>query len=107
MTFRFILSTLKEALSMRNTRLWMAISGATGLLFFLIANFTDFFVGLNIVSGLIQIVINIFVFVTWLRGYLASHGRERFVAFFGIIAPPILACITLYRVIIPFFTELG
>ena len=84
----------------------MAISGATGLAFFLIANFTDIFVGLNIVSGLIQIVLNIFVFVTWLRGYRASHGRERFVAFFGVIAPPILAGITLYRVIIPFFTSL-
>lgn len=91
---------------MRNNRLWMAISAVTGLAFFLIANFTDFFVGLNIVSGLIQIVLNIFVFVTWLRGYRASHGRERLVAFFGVIAPPILAGITLYRVIIPFFTPL-
>ena len=91
---------------MRNNRLWMAISGATGLAFFLIANFTDFFVGLNVVSGLIQIVLNIFVFVTWLRGYRASHGRERFVAFAGVVAPPILAGITLYRVIIPFFTSL-
>jgi hypothetical protein len=84
----------------------MAISAATGLAFFLVANFTDLFVGLNIVSGLIQIAINIFVFVTWLRGYRASHGRERFVALFGVIAPPILAGITLYRVIIPFFTSL-
>ncbi len=90
---------------MRNNRLWMAISAATGLAFFLIANFTDLFVGLNIVSGLLQIVLNIFVFVTWLRGYRASHGRERLVAFFGVIAPPILAGITLYRVIIPFFTS--
>ena len=91
---------------MSNNRLWMAISGATGLAFFLIANFTDFFVGLNIVSGLIQIVINFFVFVTWLRGYRASHGRERFLAFFRVIAPPILAGITLYRVIMPFFASL-
>lgn len=91
---------------MRNNRPWMAISAATGLAFFLIANFTDFFVGLNIVSGLIQIVLNIFVFVTWLRGYRTSHGRERLVAFFGVIAPPVLAGITLYSVIIPFFTPL-
>jgi hypothetical protein len=84
----------------------MAISAATGLAFFLIANLTDFFVGLNIVSGLIQIVINIFVFVTWLRGYRDSHGRARFLAFFGVFAPPILAGITLYRVIIPFFTSI-
>lgn len=87
-------------------RRWMAISAVTGLVFFFIANFTSFFAGLNIVSGLIQIAINIFVFVTWLRGYRASHGRERFVAFFGIIAPPILAAITLYRVIIPFFASI-
>lgn len=80
----------------------MAISAVTGLVFFLIANFTGYFAGLNVVSGLIQIAINIFVFVTWLRGYRASQGRERFVAFFGIVAPPVLASITLYRVIIPF-----
>ncbi len=91
---------------MTNNRLWMVISAAIGLAFFLIANFTDFFVGLNVVSGLIQIVFNIFVFVTWLRGYRDSHGRERFVAFFGVVAPPILAGITLYRIIIPFFTSL-
>ena len=83
----------------------MAISAATGLVFFLVANFTDFLVGLNIVSGLIQIVLNVFVFATWLRGYRASHGRERFVAFAGVVAPPILAGITLYRVIIPFLTS--
>lgn len=91
---------------MRNNRLWMAISAATGLTFFLFANFTDFLVELNIVSGLIQILLNVFVFVTWLRGYRASHGRERFMAFFGVIAPPILAGITLYLVIIPFFASL-
>ena len=90
----------------RNHRLWMAISAVTGLIFFFIANFSGFFAGLNIVSGLIQIAINIFVFVTWLRGYRASHGRERVVAFFGVVAPPILAGITLYRVIIPFFISM-
>lgn len=91
---------------MRNHRRWMAISAATGLAFFLFANFTHFLVGLNVVSGLIQIGLNIFVFTTWLRGYRASHGRERFVAFFGVIAPPLLAGITLCRVILPFFASL-
>ncbi len=84
----------------------MALSSVTGLVFFLIANFTDLFAGLNVVSVLIQILINIFVFVTWLRGYRTSHGRERFVTFFGVIAPPLLAGTTLYRVIIPFFASL-
>ncbi len=91
---------------MRNHRRWMAISAATGLVFFLVANFTDFLIGLNIVSGLIQIALNVFVFVTWLHGYRVARGRERVVAFFGVIAPPILAGITLYRVIIPFFASL-
>ena len=91
---------------MSNHRRWMAISAATGLVFFLVANFTDFLVGLNIVSGLIQIALNVFVFVTWLHGYRVAKGRERVVAFFGVIAPPILAGITLYRVIIPFFASL-
>ncbi len=91
---------------MGNHRRWMAISAATGLVFFLVANFTDFLVGLNVVSGLIQIALNAFVFVTWLHGYRVARGRERLVAFFGVIAPPILAGITLYRVIIPFFASL-
>lgn len=91
---------------MGNHRRWMGISAATGLAFFLFANFTDFLVGLNVVSGLIQIALNVFVFVTWLRGYRVSHGRERFVAFFGVVAPPTLAGITLYRIIIPFFASL-
>ena len=91
---------------MSNHRRWMAISAATGLVFFLVANFTSFLVGLNIVSGLIQIALNVFVFVTWLHGYRVARGRERIVAFFGVIAPPILAGITLYRVIAPFFTSL-
>ena len=90
---------------MADHRRWMAISAATGLAFFLVANFTNFFVGLNVFSGLVQIPINVFVFVTWLRGFRASHGRERLLAFSGVIAPPILAGTTLYRVIVPFFAS--
>lgn len=88
---------------MGKLRRWMTISALTGLAFFLVANFTNLFTGLNIISGLIQIMINVFVFVTWLRGFQASQGRARLVAFFGVIAPPILAAITLYRVVMPFF----
>lgn len=91
---------------MNNNRRWMAISAIMGLSFFLIANFTFLFAGLNVVSGVIQISINTFVFMTWLRGFRISHGRARFVAFFGVIAPPILVGITLYRVIIPFITSI-
>lgn len=84
----------------------MAISAVTGLVFFVVANFSRFLVGLNIVSGLIQIGLNVFVFVTWLRGYRVARGRERVVALSGVIAPPILASITLYRIIIPFLASL-
>ena len=73
----------------------------------MVANFTGFLVGLNIVSGLIQIALNVFVFVTWLHGFRVARGREQVMAFFGVIAPPILAGITLYRVIIPFFVSLA
>lgn len=100
-----LLIVLKATVLMSNNRRWMTISAATGLAFFLFANVTHVFMGWNVVPGLIQIAINMFVFVTWLRGYRASHGRERFIAFFGIIVPPILAGITVYRVIIPFFTS--
>lgn len=80
---------------------WMAISGAAGFGFFLIANLSDFFVGLSLTAGLIQVVLNVFVFFTWLRGYRDSAGLRKFVAFFGVVIPPVLASITLYRVIIP------
>lgn len=89
-----------------NNRRWMAISAVTGLAFFTIANFTNIFSGLNVLSGIIQIAINIFVFSTWLRGYRSSQGRERAVAFFGIIAPPVLIGTTLYRVMFPFMLSL-
>ena len=91
---------------MSSHRRWMAISAATGLAFFLVANFFRYLVGLNIVSGLIQIGLNVFVFVTWLHGFRVARDRERVVAFSGVIAPPILAGITLYRVIVPFLTSL-
>ena len=85
-----------------NNRRWMMYSALAGLAFFMLANFTDFFSGLNVISGLVQIGINIFVFTTWLRGFLFSQGRERVIAFFGVAAPPILAAITIYRVIGPY-----
>ncbi|MEC5325723.1 MULTISPECIES: hypothetical protein [unclassified Aurantimonas] len=85
-----------------NNRRWMMYSALAGLAFFMFANFTNFFSELNVISGIIQIGINLFVFTTWLRGFLSSQGRERFIAFFGVAAPPILAAITTYRVIGPY-----
>jgi hypothetical protein len=80
----------------------MAISALAGLAFFLFANYTHYLSELNFASGIIQIGINIFVFFTWLRGFLSSHGRDRFVAVFGVLAPPVLATITIYRIIGPY-----
>lgn len=91
---------------MNNHKKWMAISAVTGLAFFLIANFTHLFTGLNVLSGMIQIAINTFVFITWLHGFRISQAIARYVAFFGVMAPPILAGITLYRVNVPLFISI-
>ena len=82
----------------------MALSGSMGLLFFLIANFSDIFLGLNMIAGIIQISINVFVFIVWMYGFLHSKGFRRFVAFWGVIIPFIMTTITLVHVIIPYLT---
>ncbi len=81
--------------------LWMTISGTTGLLFFLIANFTDLFTGSSILAGCLQLCVNAFVFVVWTKGFLESRGLKRFIAFFGVVVPIIMASITIWRVLIP------
>ena len=85
---------------------WMAVSGAMGFMFFLIANFTSFFTGANTIAGIIQIIINTFVFVIWTKGFLESTGLKKFVASFGVIIPLVLASITIYRVIGPWVLAL-
>jgi hypothetical protein len=80
---------------------WMLISGFTGFVLFLIANFTNIFVGLSVFSGILQIVVNIFVFVVWLRAFRQSMGLKKFVAFFGVIVPVVMASITIVRVFLP------
>ena len=79
----------------------MAISGALGLIFFLIANFTQALTGLNFLAGCIQIAINVFVFLSWKRGFLESGGLAKFVALVGTVVPVVMALITIVRVIIP------
>ena len=86
---------------MRSQTLWMLASGLLGFSFFLIANLTDAFAGLNVGAGFIQLVLNAFVFVTWLRGYRTSSGFRKFVAFWGIVVPIVMATITILRVILP------
>ena len=84
-----------------NQKQKMAISGFVGFSFFLIANFTNTFKGLNLTAGVLQILINTFVFVVWLSAFKSSTGKLKFVAFFGMIVPVIMASVTLIRVIIP------
>ena len=81
--------------------LWMTISGTMGLLFFLIANFTDLFTGSSVLAGCLQLCVNTFVFVVWTKGFLKSRGLKRFIAFFGVVIPIIMASITIWRVLIP------
>ncbi len=80
---------------------WMAISGITGLSFFLIANFTNVFTGSSVLAGCLQLCVNAFVFVTWKKSFVQSRGFKKFVAFFGIVVPCVMASITIWRVLIP------
>jgi hypothetical protein len=82
----------------------MAISGMCGLSFFLIANFTSIFEGLNVVAGCLQLGINVFGFTAGVRAWPRSRAFKRFSAFLWIVGPLTTATITLYRVLIPFIS---
>ena len=93
---------LNQTLKMEhNSKKWRIISGIAGLSFFLIANFTNFFAGLNVLAGCLQIIVNVFVFATWLKAYPRCRGFEKFVTFIGVIFPPFMAGITIWRVLLP------
>ncbi|TSA45517.1 hypothetical protein D4R52_02290 [bacterium] len=89
----------------RNSKKWRVISGITGLSFFFIANFTDIFVGLNVLAGSMQVLVNVFVFFAWMRAYPRCRGFEKLVTFIGVIFPPVMAGITIWRVLIPFILQ--
>ena len=84
-----------------NSKKWRVISGVVGLSFFFIANFSTLFAGLNILAGSLQVLVNIFVFIAWMRAYPRCHGFEKFVTFIGVIFPPFMAGITIWRVLLP------
>ena len=86
---------------MRKTEFWMGLSGFMGFTFFLIANFSDFFLGLNVLAGCIQLLLNAFVLVSWFKGYREKHGFWKFVAAVGVAVPVFMGGITLARVILP------
>lgn len=84
-----------------NSKKWRVISGIAGLSFFIIANCTNFFQNLNILAGSLQLVVNVFVFGCWLKAYPRCRGFEKLVTFIGVIFPPIMAGITIWRVLLP------
>jgi len=97
-----------EEIKLKKHSTWMTISGALAFTFFLVANLTNWFTELNLTAGIIQIMLNIFVFTTWFL-YYKEIQKERFsfkklVVIIGIIFPPLMAVITIARVIIPFIT---
>ncbi len=86
---------------MNRNSFWMTVSGITGFGFFLIANFTSVFVELSVVAGFCQLAVNTFVFVIWSKAFRQSSGFKKFVAFFGVIVPLIMASVTVWRVLLP------
>lgn len=80
--------------------MWMAISGATGFAFFLIANFTSF-QNYTVLAGFLQLPVNLFVFLAWREGYKKTVGFKKLFAFCGVVGPAITASITIWRVLIP------
>jgi hypothetical protein len=84
-----------------NSKKWRIISGIAGLSFFFIANFSNIFVGLNVLAGILQVLVNAFVFTCWLKAYPRCYGFEKFVTFVGVVFPPIMASITIWRVLMP------
>jgi len=83
---------------MKNSNLWMTVSGLMGLAFFLIANFTNLFQGSSVIAGVLQLVVNVFVVSVWAKAFAHSTGLKKFVAFFGIVVPFFTASITIFRV---------
>lgn len=79
----------------------MMTAGLASFLFFLISNFTDFFIGSRVLAGLIQLSLNSFVIVVCKNALPQSKGVKKFFAFYGIIVPVTLAVMTIWRVMIP------
>jgi hypothetical protein len=93
---------VKKTLFQKKTSFWMTVSGFCAFSFFLIANFTAVFFELKVTAGCIQMVLNVFVFISWLRGYRASSGFKKFLVFLGVGGPVLTFSITFFRVLIPF-----
>lgn len=84
----------------------MMIAGLVSFIFFLISNFTDFFVGSRVLAGCIQLSINAFVIIVCKNALPHSKGTKKFFAVYGIVVPLTLAIITVLRVLLPAVTHL-
>lgn len=80
-------------------RFLMILSGVLGLAFFIFANFD--FIGNEVLFAYAQILINSFVFFSWGYGFIkAKSFFEKFVAFWGVIVPIVMALITIMNVLV-------
>lgn len=84
----------------------MTTAGLVSFLFFLISNFTNFFIGSRVLAGCIQLCINTFVIIVCKNALPHSKGVKKFFAFYGIVIPVILAIVTIWRVFIPTIVNL-
>jgi len=79
----------------------MGISGAVGLSLFMTINFTNIWYGLDVNAAYTQIAANIFVFISWGKGFLRFYGFKKFFAFLGAAIPVCMASYTTWNVILP------
>ena len=87
----------------KHSKLMMA-AGLVSFLYFLISNFTDFFLTSRVLSGFMQLCINTFVIVVCKNALPNSRGTKKFFAIYGMVVPATLALITIWRVLIPAMT---
>ena len=85
---------------MKSSSLWMSISGGLGFGCFLIANFTHLFRSSSKIAAVLQLAINLFVFIAWSYSFFTSDGLKKFIAFFGIVVPIVMATITIRRILL-------
>lgn len=60
------------------------------------------FTGLVVATALLQLTVNSFVFVVWLKAFLERKGFEKFVALWGVVVPVVMASITIIRILLPY-----
>ncbi|MEI6144536.1 MAG: hypothetical protein WCP91_02975 [Candidatus Berkelbacteria bacterium] len=85
-------------------RLLMALSGATGLTMFILANFyLNAHAEWKLATALLQITANAFVFASWLGGFRQATPRTptKLLSLIGFVVPCCMASVTFFRVVLP------